>query len=58
MLLLQCKKRLKQLGKRGCSGHFYFTSLDAHTVLDGGPMGNEARFANHSCEPNCELQKW
>lgn len=23
-----------------------------------GPMGSEARFANHSCAPNCILQKW
>ena len=21
-------------------------------------MGNECRFVNHSCEPNCEMQKW
>lgn len=21
-------------------------------------MGSEARFANHSCSPNCLLQKW
>lgn len=21
-------------------------------------IGNNARFANHSCDPNCELQKW
>lgn len=23
-----------------------------------GPMGSEARFANHSCSPNCSLKKW
>jgi histone-lysine N-methyltransferase SETD2 len=21
-------------------------------------QGNHARFINHSCEPNCETQKW
>lgn len=26
--------------------------------LPTGPMGSEARFANHSCAPNCILQKW
>ena len=27
-------------------------------MLDAKHMGSVARFANHSCEPNCELQKW
>ena len=27
-------------------------------VIDGHRMGNECRFVNHSCEPNCEMQKW
>lgn len=27
-------------------------------MLDAKNMGSVARFANHSCEPNCELQKW
>jgi SET domain-containing protein len=29
-------------------------SVDGRTVIDGGVEGNEARFINHSCEPNCE----
>eukprot|EP01050_Picozoa_sp_SAG11_P002994 SAG11_NODE_160_length_14023_cov_23.003017_8_plen_426_part_00 len=33
-------------------------SLDAETVIDAGPIGNLARFANHSCEPNMVMQKW
>jgi SET domain-containing protein len=28
--------------------------LDAKTVIDAGRHGNQARFINHSCEPNCE----
>src|SRR5512135_1933631 len=28
-------------------------SVDSRTVIDGGVGGNEARFINHSCEPNC-----
>jgi SET domain-containing protein len=28
--------------------------LDAKTVIDAGHHGNQARFINHSCEPNCE----
>lgn len=27
-------------------------------IIDAGPKGNEARFMNHSCQPNCETQKW
>jgi SET domain-containing protein len=28
--------------------------LDAKTVIDAGHRGNQARFINHSCKPNCE----
>ena len=27
-------------------------------MIDVGPMGNIARFMNHSCDPNAESQKW
>jgi SET domain-containing protein len=37
---------------------FYFASLGGGLMLDAKHMGSVARFANHSCEPNCELQKW
>jgi hypothetical protein len=29
-------------------------TVDARTVIDAGMNGNDARFLNHSCEPNCE----
>jgi uncharacterized protein len=32
----------------------YAFSLRADTVIDGATGGNESRFINHSCEPNCE----
>ena len=47
------KIKLKVLGE-----DFYFASLDRELVLDAAPMGSNARFANHSCNPNCDLQKW
>jgi SET domain-containing protein len=31
-----------------------FFTLEDGNVIDGGSNGNEARFINHSCEPNCE----
>eukprot|EP00904_Undaria_pinnatifida_P009167 jgi/Undpi1/5380/HiC_scaffold_2.g00661.m1 len=57
----ECRKRLRKVGRKGVEGSssdFYFASLDGNLVLDAGPMGSEARFANHSCAPNCILQKW
>jgi histone-lysine N-methyltransferase SETD2 len=26
--------------------------------IDAYSFGNESRFINHSCDPNCEMQKW
>jgi hypothetical protein len=34
--------------------HTYYFSLHDGRVIDGGSKGNEARFINHACEPNCE----
>eukprot|EP00486_Rosalina_sp_Unknown_P012732 CAMPEP_0201594740 /NCGR_PEP_ID=MMETSP0190_2-20130828/191958_1 /ASSEMBLY_ACC=CAM_ASM_000263 /TAXON_ID=37353 /ORGANISM="Rosalina sp." /LENGTH=272 /DNA_ID=CAMNT_0048054461 /DNA_START=1947 /DNA_END=2765 /DNA_ORIENTATION=- len=38
--------------------NFYFFQLDTHTVIDGTNYGNQARFLNHSCTPNCHTVKW
>ena len=38
--------------------HHYCLTLDREFVIDGYRMGNIGRFVNHSCEPNCEMQKW
>jgi uncharacterized protein len=34
--------------------HTLLFIVDARTVIDAGVDGNEARFVNHACEPNCE----
>jgi SET domain-containing protein len=35
--------------------HTFFFAVDDDTVIDGGRGGNESRFINHSCDPNCEV---
>ncbi len=34
--------------------HTFLFSLDNGQVIDAAVGGNEARFLNHSCDPNCE----
>lgn len=34
--------------------HTFLFIVDRRTVIDAGVDGNEARFINHSCDPNCE----
>ena len=34
--------------------HTFLFIVDSKTVIDAGVDGNEARFLNHSCSPNCE----
>ena len=37
--------------------HTFFFSLSSGKVIDGDDEGNDARWINHSCEPNCEAQE-
>lgn len=37
--------------------HTFFFSLEGGKLIDGGDEGNDARWINHSCEPNCEAQE-
>ena len=36
--------------------HTFLFTVSSRTVLDATREGNEARFINHSCEPNCESE--
>lgn len=38
----------------GPVNHTFFFSLADGMLIDGGSGGNDARWINHSCEPNCE----
>ena len=34
--------------------HTFLFIVDKRTVIDAGVGGNEARFINHACDPNCQ----
>ena len=34
--------------------HTFLFTVDDKTCIDAGVNGNDARFLNHSCDPNCE----
>lgn len=35
--------------------HTYLFAIDDDIVVDAAVGGNEARFLNHSCDPNCDV---
>ena len=37
--------------------HTFFFSLENGDVIDAGTDGNDARWINHSCDPNCETSE-
>lgn len=40
--------------KDASDSHTFLFIVDSKTVIDAGADGNDARFFNHSCDPNCE----
>jgi hypothetical protein len=40
--------------KDATDAHTFLFIVDSRAVIDAGVDGNEARFLNHSCRPNCE----
>jgi hypothetical protein len=40
--------------KQENDSHTFLFIVDSKTVIDAGTAGNDARFFNHSCDPNCE----
>jgi histone-lysine N-methyltransferase SETD2 len=50
--------RRKDLYMATGSRHYYFMNVGNGEVIDAARKGNFGRFINHSCDPNCETQKW
>ena len=44
----------KYLGKKN-EGSVYIFELNKKYDIDGSPLYNKARYINHSCNPNCEV---
>ncbi|CAK5271481.1 unnamed protein product [Mycena citricolor] len=51
------KKRMRDYAEEGIQ-HFYFMMLQKDEFIDATKSGGIARFANHSCRPNCYVAKW
>jgi hypothetical protein len=52
-----CRERVRKGINDGVI-NYYMLTIDKDCIIDAGPMGNLSRFMNHSCDPNCETQKW
>jgi SET domain-containing protein len=50
----QARADARYAGKDPNDGHTFLFTVDAKTVIDAGVNGNEARFVNHACDPNCQ----
>ncbi|CAA6671023.1 unnamed protein product [Spirodela intermedia] len=52
-----CEKRLWDMKYRG-DQKFYMCEIRKDFTIDATFKGNSSRFLNHSCDPNCKLEKW
>ncbi|KAI1981086.1 hypothetical protein LOZ55_000972 [Ophidiomyces ophidiicola] len=51
----ECERRMRTVYKK--SECYYLMHFDQSMVIDA-TRGSIARFINHSCEPNCRMEKW
>ena len=48
-------ERIKKFLSKKNSGSVYIFELNKKYDIDGSPLYNKARYINHSCNPNCEV---
>lgn len=48
------KEADRRAEERNDDSHTFFYTLNKRKIIDGGAGGNESRYINHSCDPNCE----
>ena len=51
-------KVVRKINKSITSTVYLTTVFDKKLWIDETKMGGLAKFINHSCNPNCKLQKW
>ena len=49
------EQRIKKYLKSQKTGSVYIFELNSKYDIDGSPRYNKARYINHSCNPNCEV---
>ena len=49
------EERIKKYLNSKKMGSVYIFELNKNFDLDGSPLYNKARYINHSCDPNCEV---
>ena len=50
------EKRIKKYLNSKKTGSVYIFELNKKYDIDGSPLYNKARYINHSCRPNCEVE--
>ena len=51
------EKRIKKYLNSKTTGSVYIFELNSRYDIDGSFKYNKARYINHSCNPNCEVEK-
>ena len=49
------EKRINKYLNSSKTGSVYIFELNNRYDIDGSPLYNKARYINHSCDPNCEV---